>query len=53
MIENAKLDKAYQFKADNFEEFAKALTIYQRNKCIITDDAKIVDGFTTLWAANF
>jgi len=52
MIENAKLDKAFQFKADNFEELAKALTIYQRNKCIVTDDATIVDGFTTLWAAN-
>lgn len=52
MIESAKLDKANQYKADDFEELAKALTIYQRNKCIITNDAKIVDGFTTLWAAN-
>ena len=52
MINHAKLDTANQFKSDNFEELAKALTIYQRNKCIITDDAKIVDGFTTLWAAN-
>ncbi|KAG1648513.1 hypothetical protein GQR58_029769 [Nymphon striatum] len=47
MIARAKLDKA-----DDFEELAKALTIYQRNKCIITKDAEIVDGFTTLWAAN-
>lgn len=52
MIERAQLDKANQYKADDFEELAKALTIYQRNKCIITKDAKIVDGFTTLWAAN-
>ena len=52
MIARAKLDTANQFKADDFEELAKALTIYQRNKCIITKDAEIVDGFTTLWAAN-
>lgn len=52
MIENAKLDKSNQYKADNFEELAKALTIYQKNKCIITNDAEIVDGFTTLWAAK-
>ena len=53
MIEMAALDKANQYKADNFEELKKTLIIYPLNKCIITDDAKIVDAFTTMWAANF
>lgn len=53
MIENSNLDKQYQFKAEDFDELAKTLIFHQRNKCIITNDAKIVDGFTTMWAANF
>ncbi len=52
MIDKANLDKAYQFKTDNFEELAKVLFIYQKNKCIVTKNGKIDDGFTTLWAAN-
>lgn len=53
MIEMSKLDPTTQFKADNFEELTKALIIYPPNKCIITEDAKIVDAFTTMWASNF
>ena len=53
MIEQANLDPTNQFKADNFKELTKALIIYPMNKCIITEDAEIVDAFTTMWAANF
>jgi len=53
MIEQANLNSANQYKAENFEELTKALIIYPPNKCIITEDAKIVDAFTTMWAANF
>lgn len=53
MIAKANLDNTKQFKAGDFNELAKALIIEHRNKCIVTDDAKIVDAFTTMWAANF
>lgn len=53
MVTSAKLNPDNQYKADDFEELTKALVIYPLNKCIITEDAKIVDAFTTMWAANF
>ncbi len=53
MVHNANLEKSNQYKADDFEKLAKVLIFNQRNKCIITKDAKIVDAFTTMWAANF
>lgn len=53
MVSNSKLDKSSQYKADDFKELTKTLIFNKRNKCIITDDATIVDGFTTMWAANF
>ncbi len=53
MVELAKLNPVNQFKADDFEALTKALIIYPPNKCIITEDAKIVDAFTTMWASNF
>jgi len=53
MMLNANLDPTNQYKAENFDELSKALVIRKLNKCIITDDAKIVDAFTTLWASNF
>jgi len=53
MIDQANLNPANQYKADSFSELTKALIIYPPNKCIITEDAKIVDAFTTMWASNF
>lgn len=53
MMVNAKLDPTNQYRAENFDELSKALVIRKLNKCIITEDAKIVDAFTTLWASNF
>lgn len=53
MIANAKLNPANQYIAENFDELSKALVLHKLNKCIITEDAKIVNAFTTMWAANF
>ncbi|WP_422079815.1 transaldolase [Ulvibacterium sp.] len=53
MIETKNLDKANQYRAENFEEATKALVIYPMNKCIITEDAKIVDAFSNMYASSF
>ncbi|MFK7812457.1 MAG: peroxiredoxin family protein [Maribacter sp.] len=53
MVEQGKLNPANQYKSENFEALTKALVIYPLNKCIITEDAKIVNAFTTMWATNF
>ncbi|MGB5553383.1 MAG: transaldolase [Flavobacteriaceae bacterium] len=51
ILETSGLDASLQFRSDNFEELRKALVIYPLNKCIITEDAKIVDGFATLYSS--
>ncbi|VAW12493.1 FIG00656586: hypothetical protein [hydrothermal vent metagenome] len=53
MIETKNLDQNNQYKADDFDELTKALIIYPLNKCIITDDAIIIDAFSTMYAASF
>ena len=53
MVKQSKLNPSNQYKAEDFNELTKALIIYPPNKCIITEDAKIVNAFTTTWAANF
>lgn len=53
MIANANLNPANQYIAENFDELSKALVLHKLNKCIITEDALIVNAFTTMWAANF
>lgn len=51
MLESSGLDKKFQYKANNFNELTKALIVYPLNKCIITEDAKIVDAFATLYTS--
>lgn len=51
MLESSGLDKNNQYKANNFKELTKALIVYPLNKCIITEDAKIVDAFATLYTS--
>ncbi|WP_425237354.1 transaldolase [Ulvibacterium sp.] len=53
MIETKNLDKNNQYRAVDFEEVTKALVIYPMNKCIITEDAKIVDAFSNMYASSF
>lgn len=49
MINAAGLDESNQYRAKNIEELSKALIIYPRDKCIITDDATIVDAFSSIY----
>ncbi len=50
MVERSGLDKSLQFRADDFEELTKSLIIYPPNKCVITEDAKIVDAFANIYS---
>lgn len=52
IIESSGLDLGRQFRSENFEEATQKLVIYPLNKCIITDDALIVDAFSNIYA-NF
>jgi len=49
LVEAAGLDNANQYKTENFDDLNKALIIYPMNKCIITDDALIVDAFANMY----
>lgn len=51
LMENKGLDPSTQYRAKDFRELTKTLIIYPQNKCIITDDAKIVDAFSTMYAS--
>ncbi len=51
MLENAKLEKDLQYRADDFEKLTNALIIDKLNKCVITDDTFIVDAFSDIYAA--
>lgn len=51
IIESAGLDMKKQFRSENFEEATQKLIIYPLNKCIITDDALIVDAFSNIYAS--
>ncbi len=53
MVETAGLDKQSQYKADDFEEVAKTLVLDKLNKCIIAEDATIVDAFSDMYAVSF
>ena len=51
LVETSGLDKANQYRTGNFEEVTKSLIIYPLNKCIITNDAIIVDAFSNMYAS--
>ncbi len=51
LIRTSDLDEALQYRADDFEELTKSLIIYPPNKCVITEDAKIVDAFSNIYAS--
>jgi len=52
ILDYFKLDSKKQFRSDDFEEITKKLILYPMNKCIITDDALIVDAFSNIYS-NF
>jgi len=52
IIESSGLAPNKQFRTENFQEITEKLILYPMNKCIITDDAKIVDAFSNIYS-NF
>lgn len=52
MVEAAGLDKQNQYKADDFNEIQRILIIDKLNKCIIAEDAIIVDAFSDMYASS-
>lgn len=51
MLENAKLEKDLQYRANDFDKLTNALIIDKLNKCVISDDTFIVDAFSDIYAA--
>ncbi len=52
MVESYGLDSQKQYKANDFEEITKALIIHHLNRCVITEDATIVDAFSDMYTAS-
>jgi len=51
MLSSKGLDETLQYHAADFRELNRALIVYPLNKCIITDDSKIVDAFSDMYAS--
>lgn len=51
MLHSAGFDENGQYRAPNLEALSKALIIYPKDKCIVTDNAKIVDAFSSIYSA--
>ena len=49
IINNFNLDTATQFRTEDYEGITNQLVIYPMNKCIITEDAIIVDAFSNIY----
>ena len=49
IITSFNLNRANQFRTDDFEGITNQLVIYPMNKCIITDDAIIIDAFSNIY----
>lgn len=51
MVKSAELDQNNQYRTENFEKLRKTLIIYPLNTCIITEDAFIVDAFSSVYSS--
>lgn len=49
LLETSDLDKQTQYHATDFDALTKSLVIDRLNKCIITDDGRIVDAFADVY----
>ncbi|MGB3152054.1 MAG: transaldolase, partial [Maribacter sp.] len=49
IIQNLNLDPTKQYRAENFKELTETLIIIPMNKCIITENALIVDAFSNIY----
>lgn len=50
IVEQQGLDEAKQFRTENFQELTEKLILYPMNKCIITENSKIVDAFSNIYS---
>ena len=46
-------DDSSQFRADDLHKLTETLILYPMNKCVITNDALIVDAFSNIYWNNF
>lgn len=49
IINGNNLDENLQYTTSNFEELSKNLIVYPLNKCIITNNTKIIDAFSNIY----
>ncbi len=52
MVATAGLNKELQYKANDFDEIMKSLAISHLNKCVITENATILNAFSDLYATS-
>ncbi|MEO9892938.1 transaldolase [Aurantibacter sp.] len=50
IVQTAKLNPDLQYRSANFDELTKALIIFPINKCIITENGKIVNAFSNIFS---
>ena len=51
LIEASGLDRAAQYRAEDFEKLTRALIVYPLNQCIITENEMIVDAFADMYTS--
>lgn len=49
IIDSYNLDTSKQYRSEDFKEISEKLILYPMNKCIITDDALIVNAFSNIY----
>lgn len=52
IVQSSDLDPSTQYRSDNLEELNRALILYPFNKCIITDNGKIVNAFSDIFSTT-
>ncbi|MRH99781.1 transaldolase [Kriegella sp. EG-1] len=50
IVQTSNLKPEMQYRSDNFEELTKALIIFPINKCIITENGKIINAFSNIFS---
>ncbi|MGB5666812.1 MAG: transaldolase [Maribacter sp.] len=51
LIETSGLDRATQYRAEDFEKLTRALIVYPLNQCIITENEMIVNAFADMYSS--
>ena len=52
MVTSAGLNQELQYKANDFDEIMKSLAISHLNKCVVTEDATILNAFSDMYATS-